>query len=90
MPAKEYLGKLGDIVKTLQQIYKDCVAANPVKRPNPSDIVTKLRKSPGFFKNNLIDIVLFLEELQIKDNGDKSRFYSSLPGLLDNFPTSVC
>ena len=86
----ENLGNLGDIAKSLQQTYKECVAANPAKRPNPSDIVTKLRKSPEFFKNDLIDIVLFLEELPIKDNGDKSRFYSSLPGLLDNFPTSVC
>lgn len=86
----ENLGKLGDIPKSLQPTYKECVGANPAKRPNPSDILTKLRKSPGFFKNDLIDIVLFLEELQIKDDGDKSRFYSSLPSLLDNCPTNVC
>ena len=90
LPAMESLGKLGDIAKNLQSTYKECVGANPAKRPNPSDILTKLRKSQGFFKNDLIDIVLFLEELQIKEDADKSRFYSSLPGLLDNCPANVC
>merc|ERR1719470_616415 len=32
----------------------------------------------------------FLEELQIKEDSDKSRFYSSLAGLLDNCPSNVC
>ena len=90
LPAMESLGKLGDIAKSLQPTYKECVGANPAKRPNPSDIITRLRKSQGFFKNDLIDIVLFLEELQIKEDADKSRFYSSLPGLLDNCPANVC
>jgi len=90
LPAMENLGKLGDIAKSLQATYKECVGSNAAKRPNPSDIISRLRKSQGFFKNDLIDIVLFLEELQIKDESDKSRFYSSLTGLLDNCPTNVC
>ena len=28
--------------------------------------------------------------LQIKEEGDKSRFFTSLPGLLDNCPSNVC
>jgi len=90
LPAMENLGKLGDIAKSLQSTYKECVGSNAAKRPNPSDIISRLRKSQGFFKNDLIDIVLFLEELQIKDESDKSKFYSSLTGLLDNCPTNVC
>ena len=90
LPAMENLGKLGDIPRSLQPTYKECVGAKADKRPNPSDIITKLRKSPGFFKNDVIDIVLFLEELQIKEDSDKSRFYSNLAGLLDNCPQNVC
>ena len=86
----EQLGKLGDIPKALQPTYKECVGANPGKRPSPQEVITRLRKSPGFFKNDLIDIVLFLEELQIKEDGDKARFFSSLSGLLDNCPKNVC
>ena len=90
LPAMENLGKLGEIPKSLQPTYKECVGAKADKRPNPSDVITKLKKSPGFFKNDVIDIVLFLEELQIKEESDKSRFYSSLAGLLDNCPQNVC
>jgi len=86
----DQLGRLGDIPAPLQPAYKECVGANPGKRPSPQDVITKLRRSPGFFKNDLIDIVLFLEELQIKEEGDKSRFFTSLPGLLDNCPNNVC
>jgi len=90
LPSMENLAKLGDIPRNLQPTYKESVGANPGKRPNPGDLITKLRKSPGFFKNDLIDIVLFLEELQIKEDSDKGRFYSSLTSLLDNCPKNVC
>ena len=90
LTSMDQLGRLGDIPAPLQPAYKECVGANPGKRPSPHDVITKLRRSPGFFKNDLIDIVIFLEELQIKDDGDKSRFFSSLPGLLDNCPANVC
>ena len=45
MQAMENLGKLGDIAKSLQSTYKECVGSNAAKRPNPSDIISRLRKS---------------------------------------------
>jgi len=89
LKAMENLGKLGDIPKKLVPTYKACVGANPGKRPNPQELMIKLRRSPEFFKNDLIDTLLFLEEVQIKDDADKSRFFSSLTPLLENFPTNV-
>ena len=35
-------------------------------------------------------MLIFLEELQIKDESEKSRFYGSLSPLLDKFPVHVC
>ena len=32
--------------------------------------------SSTFFKNDIIDVMLFLEEVQIKDDQDKSRFFT--------------
>lgn len=85
----ENLGKFGNIPKKLIPTYKSCVGSNPGKRPNPLELVSKLRRSPEFFKNDLIDALLFLEEVQIKEDSDKSRFFSSLTPLLENFPTNV-
>lgn len=38
----------------------------------------------------MVDTLLFLEEIQIKDKAEKNRFFSGLTTQLDNFPTNVC
>lgn len=66
------------------------VGTNPALRPNPADIITRCRKLGGYFKNDLVDTLLFLEEIQIKDKNEKNRFFSNLTPHLDNFPDNVC
>lgn len=66
------------------------MGANPGSRPNPADIITRCRKLGGYFKNDLVDTLLFLEEIQIKDKNEKNRFFSNLTPHLDNFPDNVC
>ncbi|XP_023343193.1 N-terminal kinase-like protein isoform X2 [Eurytemora carolleeae] len=83
------LGTLGDIPKDLCPAYKECVGANPKKRPNPKDLLEKMKRSPGYFKNELIDVLVFLEEIQFKEDADKNRFFSSLAAQLDSCPDIV-
>lgn len=71
-------------------VYCELVGANPGSRPNPADVITRCRKTNGYFKNDLVDTLLFLEEIQIKDKGEKNKFFSGLTPLLDNFPKDVC
>jgi SCY1-like protein 1 len=73
LPGARNLGQLGDIPKSLCPLYMELVAANPGKRPNPKDRLDTMRLSGGYFKNELIDCIVFLEELQIKEESDKSR-----------------
>jgi len=78
------------IPKQLSAVYCELVGANPSSRPNPADVITRCRKLGGYFKNDLVDTLLFLEEIQIKDKGEKNRFFSALTPQLDNFPENVC
>ncbi|XP_014372155.2 N-terminal kinase-like protein [Papilio machaon] len=78
------------IPKQLCTLYCELVSANPASRPNPADIITRCRKIGGYFKNDLIDTMLFLEEIQIKDKLEKVKFFSTLSSYLDNFPEAVC
>ncbi|KAL7729324.1 hypothetical protein ACLKA6_008901 [Drosophila palustris] len=78
------------IPKSLQSLYCELVGASPSNRPNPADIITRCRKPGGFFKNDLVDTLLFLEEIQIKDKAEKNRFFSGLTTHLENFPDNVC
>ena len=65
----------------------ELVAANPSQRPNPRE---KLKNSSGtYFKNDLIEVMQFLEEVQIKDDHEKSRFFTNLPGKLENIPKDI-
>lgn len=66
------------------------VGANPNSRPNPADLITRCRKNGGYFKNELVDALLFLEESQIKDKHEKSRFLNNLTAQLDHFPQHIC
>ncbi|TRY80821.1 hypothetical protein TCAL_07494, partial [Tigriopus californicus] len=90
LPAAKNLGNLGEIPKKLCPLYMELVAANPSKRPNPRDKMDQLRRGTGYFKNPLLDTLMFLEELQIKEDSDKNRFYSELSAKLDGFPSHVC
>ncbi|XP_038207052.1 N-terminal kinase-like protein [Zerene cesonia] len=78
------------IPKQLCTLYCELVSANPASRPNPADIITRCRKIGGYFKNDLIDTMLFLEEIQIKDKAEKGKFFSTLGSHLDSFPEAVC
>lgn len=78
------------IPKSLTPLYCELVGAQPAQRPNPADIITKCRKPGGFFKNDLVDTLLFLEEIQIKDKAEKNRFFGALTAQLDSFPDNVC
>ncbi|ALC48061.1 yata [Drosophila busckii] len=84
------LKELEHVPKSLQSLYCELVGASPSNRPNPADIITRCRKPGGFFRNDLVDTLLFLEEIQIKDKAEKNRFFSGLTTHLDNFPDNVC
>lgn len=84
------LKDLENLPKSLASLYMELVGASPQNRPNPADIIMRCRKPNGFFKNELVDTLLFLEEIQIKDKNEKVRFFSALTSQLDNFPENVC
>lgn len=71
-------------------VYSELTGASPANRPNPADVITRLRRTAGYFKNDLVDALLFLEEIQIKEKGEKSRFFAALAQQVDHFPDHVC
>ncbi|XP_050294202.1 N-terminal kinase-like protein [Anthonomus grandis grandis] len=76
--------------RQLTNLYSELINSNPQTRPNPADIITRCRKVAGYFKNDLVDTLLFLEEIQIKDKNEKNRFFSNITPHLDNFPDNIC
>ncbi|XP_034941387.1 N-terminal kinase-like protein [Chelonus insularis] len=83
------LKAMEQIPKQLLIVYKELTSINPDGRPNPADVIARCRSNGGFFKNDLVDALLFLEEIQMKEKGEKGRFFSQLAGQLDSFPEGV-
>ncbi|XP_046462437.1 N-terminal kinase-like protein [Daphnia pulex] len=80
---------LGNIPKLLTSVYCELVGANPSSRPNPSEVLVICRKPGGYFNNDLVECLLFLEEIQIKESNEKTQFFNKLPLLLESFPENL-
>jgi len=52
-------------------------------------LITECRKPGGYFQNDLVECLLFLEEIQIKEANEKTRFFTNLPNLLEKFPENL-
>ena len=65
LDAMNQLGRIGSIPKKLSPTYMELVAKNPAKRPDPKAKVEQLSKPGGYFKNELVDTMTFLEEFQV-------------------------
>ncbi|CAG2106702.1 unnamed protein product [Medioppia subpectinata] len=90
LPETNKLKSMGRIPKSLSTPYTELISNNANSRLSPADFVTKCRAQNGFFKNNFIDSMLFLEEIQIKDTIEKNRFFTNLDNHLDSFPKDIC
>uniref|UniRef100_A0A8D8YBN3 N-terminal kinase-like protein n=3 Tax=Cacopsylla melanoneura TaxID=428564 RepID=A0A8D8YBN3_9HEMI len=78
-----------NIPDNLRRLYQELISERASQRPNPADFIMKSRKPGGYFKNELIDALLFLEEIQMKDKIDKSKFFNSLAPAIDKFPKLI-
>ncbi|XP_041352355.1 N-terminal kinase-like protein [Gigantopelta aegis] len=90
LPRTSSLKALGKIPKVLVPNYCELVSANPKSRPNPAKFIESCRQKGRFMDNSFVTSMLFLEEIQIKDQNEKTKFFSSLTPSLDSFPPQFC
>lgn len=90
LPARSSLKNVEKIPKSLQTIFLELTHGNPQNRPNPADVIARARRPGGFFKNDLVDSLLFLEEIQMKEQNEKTKFFNGLVTVLDKFPDDIC
>ncbi|KAK7504801.1 hypothetical protein BaRGS_00003829 [Batillaria attramentaria] len=90
LPRTASLKTIGKVPKKLVPSYCELVSANPKSRPNPGAFLQECRKKGGFLNNSFVESMLFLEEIQIKDQAEKNKFFASLTPSLDSFPPQMC
>ncbi|GFR57907.1 N-terminal kinase-like protein [Elysia marginata] len=90
LPKTASLKSPGKIPQSLIPHYCELVGANPRSRPNPAKFIENCRKREGFMNNTFVDSMMFLEEIQIKDQVEKNKFFANLTPSLDSFPPAFC
>ncbi|VIO90035.1 105-kDa kinase-like protein, putative [Brugia malayi] len=65
------------------------MATNRAAKLNTGELLRELRQTGGFFKNRYVDILLFLDEFQLKDAHEKQAFFTELKNELDFFPDNI-
>ncbi|CAL1534610.1 unnamed protein product [Lymnaea stagnalis] len=90
LPRTPALKSPGKIPQSLIAHYCELVGANPRSRPNPAKFIENCRQKGGFMRNTFVDSMMFLEEIQIKDQAEKNKFFASLTPSLDTFPPLFC
>ncbi|UJR32169.1 hypothetical protein I4U23_019635 [Adineta vaga] len=77
--------QLGSIPRPLSAAYGELMNPNPSLRTS----MEKLNQSPFIQNNPLVECLLFLEQIQLKDPGEKQTFFNSLPDKVDQFPSHI-
>lgn len=90
LQSKTALTNHGRIPKTLRKEYDHLILPNPSARCNFNDFLAKARTNGRFLKNNFVDAMIFLDELQLKDQIERNRFFNSLNDALDHYPADIC
>ncbi|CAG8841646.1 11212_t:CDS:2, partial [Racocetra persica] len=84
------LENTGVIPQNILTPYKQSIRANPKSRLKISAFIDIGLRAGGFFQNDLVQINLFLENMNIKEAREKDIFFSKLINTIDKLPVNIC
>ncbi|KAF9356456.1 hypothetical protein BGX26_005230 [Mortierella sp. AD094] len=86
----EQLTMPGKIPPDMAPFYKNLLRPDPKTRPSVGDFLDKGLQAKGFFQNDLIQVVLFLENFSVKEPLQRDTFLRKLDLQVDRFPQEFC
>ncbi|KAG0316507.1 hypothetical protein BGZ99_006856 [Dissophora globulifera] len=86
----EQLVNTGKIPPEMAPFYKNLLRPDPKTRPSVGDFLDKGLQAKGFFQNDLIQVVLFLENFSVKEPLQRETFLRKLDLQIERFPKEFC
>jgi len=86
----EQLAVPGNIPAEMAPFYKNLIRPDPKTRPSVGDFLDKGLQAKGFFQNDLIQVVLFLENFSVKEPLQRDTFLRKLDMQIERFPKEFC
>lgn len=90
LPNAGALRNPGKIPKNLVAAYNGLMNQQPSRRLSPDKFIKACKNSEGFMDNHFVETLIFLEQIQIKDLAEKTKFFADLTPKLDDFPRNLC
>ncbi|GBC08197.1 hypothetical protein RclHR1_07960013 [Rhizophagus clarus] len=84
------LDNISSIPQAICDQYRQLVTTNPKLRLSTSSFIEDGLNPGGFFQNDLVQVNLFLENMNIKEAKEKEIFFKKLNNCIDNFPEEIC
>lgn len=82
--------KKGIIPTELNPEYNKLINSNPLSRLNFKEFISRFRSDKNSTRNVFVDTMFFLDEIQIKDQNEKTRFFAELNENIESFPPAIC
>ncbi|KAK3807812.1 MAG: armadillo-type protein [Benniella sp.] len=86
----EQLAQPGNIPAEMAPFYKNLLRPDPKARPSVGDFLDKGLQAKGFFQNDLIQVVSFLENFSVKEPLQRETFLRKLDMQIERFPQEFC
>ena len=86
----EQLNTCGNIPQAIFASYQRLVNMDPRSRPSVADMIQTGTFPGSFFDSEFIQTAIFLENITVKDNAEKIRFFKNLPNIIQKFPANFC
>lgn len=78
------------IPSELNSDYKKLINPNPTSRLKFKEFISRFRSNKESIRDIFVETMFFLDEIQIKDQNEKTRFYAELNENIDHFPPKIC
>ncbi|KAI8136893.1 armadillo-type protein [Fennellomyces sp. T-0311] len=80
------LTQRGNIPPSMLDIYRALLRPSPGGRADADAFLDEGLRPGGFFRDDFIQVNLFLENISIKDQGEREVFFRKLDSSIDTFP----
>eukprot|EP00158_Paraphelidium_tribonemae_P007512 Partr_v1_DN28276_c0_g1_i2_m75984 putative SCY1-like 1 (S. cerevisiae) len=84
----EQLNSAGDIPQAIFPHYQRLIINDPGSRPSVADLLQAGTSPNGFFNNDFIQTALFLENIAVREDTEKIRFFKNIAALTEMFPAN--
>ncbi|KAG1472756.1 hypothetical protein G6F56_001345 [Rhizopus delemar] len=84
------LSQKGSIPQSMLRIYSHLLNPNVKTRASADMFLDEGLGPKGFFSNDFIKVSLFLENISIKEQGEKDLFFKNLDSYIESFPGQFC